>query len=126
MPHLQFELSIAVAPEAARDFTTWATDRYADVMETGTGHVAVTIRDEATVDMGRAGRDEPVALLNADVRAGRSVDQREAYAMAVIDEFEARWAIPPDNTYVIYTEHPGEDFLMAEGALDSWSASEGP
>jgi len=125
MPHLQFEVSRPVSADEARSFTSWATERYADVMATGTGHVAVTIMDEAAVALGRAGGDEPVAVLNADVRAGRTADQRETYATAVIEAFEERWGVPPENAYVIYTEHPGKDFVLAEGPLDAWSAPDG-
>ena len=124
MPHLQFEVSVAVPDAAARDFAAWVTDLYSDVMDTGTGHVGVTVRDEASVALGRAGPDDPVAILNADVRAGRSFDQREALAMAVMDEMSERWGVAREHCYVVYTEHPGEDFLLSEGPLEGWSAGE--
>ncbi len=124
MPHLQFEVSTDLTPEDRRDFADWATERFADVMETGTGHVAVTIRDTAALSLGRAGENEPVAILNADVRAGRTADQRETYAEAVIDAFASRWDVPRRNAYVVYTEHPGADFHLEEGPLASWSDEE--
>jgi len=123
MPHLQFEISEPL-DGPVEPFAAWATELYADVMETGTGHVAVTVRDGARLSLGRAGADEPVAVLNADIRAGRSADQRRELAAAVIEELEKRWGVPSENTYVVYTEHPGEDFHLEEGALKSWSDSE--
>jgi hypothetical protein len=86
------------------------------------GHIAVTIRerDDANLALGRVGKNEPVAVVDADVRGGRSADQRRAFATVVIGELEARLSIPAANVYVIYTEHPGEDFHLAEGSLRSW------
>lgn len=124
MPHLQFELTDRIDADSKTAFATWATERYADVMDTGTGHVGVTIRDGATLALGRVPADEPVAFLNADVRAGRSPEQRRTLAVAVIEEIADRWDVPAENQYVIYTEHPGEDFHLHEGALDSWTAEE--
>jgi 5-carboxymethyl-2-hydroxymuconate isomerase len=124
MPHLQFELSEPISDEEAQSFVTWVTELYSDVMDTGTDHVGVTIRDEATITLGRANPDEPVAFLNGDIRAGRSFEQRRELAVTIMEEFANRWAIPTENMYVIYTEHGGEDFVLREGALQSWDAEE--
>jgi hypothetical protein len=124
MPHLQFEVSTAVPADERQRFAGWATERFADVMETGTGHVAVTIRDETALSLGRAAADEPVAVLNADVRAGRTAEQRETYAAATIEAFASRFEVPRRNAYVVYTEHPGTDFHLAEGPLATWSDEE--
>jgi hypothetical protein len=56
MPHLQFETNTALDPTDRRALTEWATERYGEVMETGTGHVAVTVRTVDTLTLGRAGR----------------------------------------------------------------------
>jgi phenylpyruvate tautomerase PptA (4-oxalocrotonate tautomerase family) len=122
MPHLEFTVSEPVAD--ARPVVDWITDRYAAVMDTGTGHVAVTVRDDAGLSMGRADPGDPVAVLDADVRAGRSPEQRRDLAAAVVARLDEEWDVPPANTYVVYTEHPGEDFHLAEGPLGSWSADE--
>ncbi|ESS04522.1 MAG: hypothetical protein A07HR67_00693 [uncultured archaeon A07HR67] len=129
MPHLQFEVTEPLAATELQSFAAWVTDHYAEVMDTGTGHVGVTVRDEAHLALGRAGPEEPVALLNADIRAGRALDQRREFAVAVLGEMADRWGVPTGNAYVVYTEHPGEDFHLQEGALDSWAdeeADDGP
>lgn len=123
MPHLRFEVTEPL-DGSVEPFAEWAADLYAEVMDTGTGHVAVTVREEATLSLGRAGADEPVAVLNADVRAGRSADQRRDLAVAVIEQLGERWGVPAENVYVVYTEHPGEDFHLQEGTLDAWTADE--
>jgi phenylpyruvate tautomerase PptA (4-oxalocrotonate tautomerase family) len=124
VPHLQFEVSEPLAATTVDTLVEWATDRYATTMDTGTGHVAVTVRDDATLAMGRADPDAPVAVLNADVRAGRSATQRRDLAVAVVDYLHDHLGVPAANVYVVYTEHPGEDFHLAEGPLASWSNDE--
>lgn len=124
MPHLQFEVTETIDESDVESFADWVTGRYAELMDTGTGHVGVTVRDDAALALGRADADDPVAVLNADVRAGRSADQRRELAVAVMDELEDRWDVPSENVYVVYTEHSGEDFHLREGALASWSTDE--
>ena len=128
MPHLQFEVSTELSAEAKRNFTDWVIDRYAVEMDTGTGHIAVTIRERGSkaLALGRADEDEPVAVLDADIRAGRSAEQRRAFASEVIEELDARFSIPAENVYAIYTEHSGEDFHLTEGRLRSWEAGDDP
>lgn len=123
MPHLQFELNTTLDASDRRALTEWTTERYGEVMETGTGHVAVTVRSVDSLTLGRAPEGEAVAVLNADVRAGRSLEQRERFASEAIERLAAL-GIPAAHCYVVYTEHPGEDFLLAEGTLDSWTESE--
>jgi 5-carboxymethyl-2-hydroxymuconate isomerase len=124
MPHLQLEVTESLMDDQIRSFAGWLTDRYAAVMDTGTAHVGVTVREDASLAMGRADADAPVAFLNADIRAGRSAEQRRTLAGEVIEELHDRWAIPAANVYVVFTEHPGEDFHLVEGPLSSWSDAE--
>jgi len=124
MPHLQFEVSEPLADDAVDGFIERVTGLFVEHMDTGTGHVAVTVRDDAGVALGRAAADEPVAVLNADVRAGRTADQRRALAADCIAALADRLGVPPANCYVVYTEHPGADFHLDEGPLDAWDAGE--
>lgn len=129
MPHLQFDITIDPAPRETTRFTAWAREQYADVMDTGTGHIAVTVHPCAPtqLSLGRAtpaGAD--VAVMNADVRRGRTLDQRREFATTVMEELHDRWGIPTDHMYVVYTEHPGADFMLREGPLDSWEPGDTP
>ena len=118
MPHLQFELTGRVDRSDAASFADRITALYAEIMDTGTGHVGVTVRDGASLSLGRADADDRIAFLNADVRAGRTAEQRRE--LAVVEELHDRWDVPTENVYVVYTEHPGADFHLREGALSSW------
>lgn len=124
MPHLQFETTESLDVAQKETIVEWVTEYYADLMETGTDHVGVTIRDEAFLALGRAATDDSVAFLNGDIRTGRTFKQRREFADAVIETLSEHWNVPNDNIYVIYTEHEGEAFHLKEGALTPWSDSE--
>jgi len=124
MPHLQFEVTERIDRSAVESFADRITTLYATIMDTGTGHVGVTVRDGASLALGRADADDRIAFLNADVRAGRTAEQRRELAVAVMEELHERWDVPTENVYVVYTEHSGEDFHLREGALSSWSSDE--
>lgn len=124
MPQLRFEVTEPLDAAEIESFADWVTTLYAEYMETGTGHVGVSVRDDAALALGRAGAAEPVAFLDADIRAGRSFDQRRSLAVTIVDELSERWGVPTENCYVVYTEHPGEDFHLREGSLTSWGEDE--
>lgn len=124
MPHLRFETT--AEPGDKTKFTAWVTERFADVMDTGTGHVGVSFRvcDRDDLSLGRAADDEDVVLVDADIRAGRSENQRRTLAASIIESISEAWDVPASNVYLVYTEHDGFDFHLAEGALASWDESE--
>ena len=124
MPHLRFETSVT-PPDRPR-FVEWVTAQFADVMETGTGHVGVSLRvcDRADLSLGRAAGDEAVVLVDADIRAGRTTEQRRTLATSIIEFMSREWGVPASNVYLVYTEHDGFDFHLEEGALASWDERE--
>jgi 5-carboxymethyl-2-hydroxymuconate isomerase len=124
MPHLRFETTSAPVDRAG--FVEWVTAEFADAMETGTGHVGVSIRvcDRSELSLGRAASDEDVVLVDADIRAGRSEEQRRTLATSIIESVSERWSVSASNVYLVYTEHAGRDFHLAEGALTSWDEEE--
>jgi phenylpyruvate tautomerase PptA (4-oxalocrotonate tautomerase family) len=64
--------------------------------------------------------------MNADLRKGRTAEQKRSFALAVIDELEQILSVARSAVYVIFTEHDGPDFQMHDGVLPSWSAGEDP
>jgi 5-carboxymethyl-2-hydroxymuconate isomerase len=124
MPHLRFETTATPADRA--EFVEWVTTEFADVMETGTGHVGVSIRvcNRSELSLGRADDDEDVVLVDADIRAGRSEEQRRVLAASIIERISSQWGVPESNVYLVYTEHGGIEFHLAEGALASWEEAE--
>lgn len=126
MPYLALDTTYSPTDEERRAGTATLTDRFVDEMATSSGHVAVTIRDHPPGGMalGRAVENEPIAVLSADVRRGRSFDRRRSFAVAVIDWLESAWSVPRPNCKVVFTDHPGDRLMGADRVGGEWSPEE--
>jgi phenylpyruvate tautomerase PptA (4-oxalocrotonate tautomerase family) len=129
MPHLQFELNFAPTRAEKQQFAAAAVRHFSEIMDTGTDHVAVTLRCLEPEDL-TFGRAAPsggrAAFVNADIRLGRTRDQKRRLALAYIDEIARTWGLAREAVYVIFTEHDGEHFQLSDRVLPSWSAGEDP
>lgn len=129
MPHLQFDLNFTPTADEKRRFADTIVAHFASIMDTGTDHVAVLLRSHGRDDLvfGRAERPgEGIAFLNADIRRGRTADQKRRLALAVMDELHRTWNVPKRSVYVVFTEHDGEHFQLEDRVLPSWSEGEDP
>jgi 5-carboxymethyl-2-hydroxymuconate isomerase len=128
MPHLQFELNFTPPVAEKRIFAEVVKQHFATIMSTGTDHIGITFRCYAAADLvfGRAGSDGMIVFLNADIRLGRSADQKRRLSLAVMEELAAQWGVPREHVYVIYTEHDGPDFQLSDRVLPSWRTGENP
>ncbi|HET9751856.1 MAG TPA: tautomerase [Myxococcales bacterium] len=128
MPHLRFDLNFTPSAGDKTRFAAAVAEHFGRVMNTGTEHVAVSLRCGAPEDLhfGRAADPARVALLDFDVRRGRTMGQKRELALAVIGELRKTFAVDPSGVYLVYTEHDGPDFQMEDGVLPSWSAGEDP
>lgn len=127
MPHLQFEMNFAATPEQKREFGAAVVRAFAAVMDTGTDHIAVTLRCFGSDDLvyGRAAGGRAL-FLNADLRNGRTREQKRRLALSILAEAERILGVPQKSAYVIYTEHDGENFQMSDRVLPSWTPGEDP
>ena len=89
MPHLQFETNFAATPAQKQRFAANVIRHFSSIMDTGTDHIAVTLRCFAHEDLafGRAGPAGRTAFVNADIRVGRTREQKRRLALAFIDEY---------------------------------------
>jgi phenylpyruvate tautomerase PptA (4-oxalocrotonate tautomerase family) len=129
MPHLQFETNFPADAGEKKRFAGAVVRRFSEIMDTGTDHIGITVRTFARDDMtfGRAEEaDGRIVFMNADIRLGRTRDQKRRLALAVMAEIEKAWGIPQRSVYVIYTEHDGEHFQLSDRVLPSWTAGEDP
>ncbi|MDT8440109.1 MAG: hypothetical protein RQ723_00435 [Desulfuromonadales bacterium] len=128
MPHLQFELNFTPDPAEKRAFAAAVKQHFATIMSTGTDHIGITFRCYAPGDLvfGRAGEEGRIAFLNADIRVGRTAEQKRRLSLAIMAELEQRWQMPQAHVYVIYTEHDGPDFQLSDRVLPSWQTGEDP
>jgi hypothetical protein len=127
MPHLQFELNFTPEQVEKAAFADAVRNHFATIMSTGTDHIGITFRCYQQNDLvfGRAG-DGPIVFLNADIRLGRTADQKRRLALSIMDEIGVRWGLAKESIYIIYTEHDGPDFQLSDRVLPSWQAGEDP
>lgn len=121
MPLLQFDASFSVEDDEAEAFADAVTECYTDHMATSSGHVAVVVRDEETLTLGRQEGDR-LLFLDAEIRQGRDVDRKRAFALAVMDEAHDRFGVPTPNCKVVFTEHAGEEMMGYDRVGGEWSA----
>jgi phenylpyruvate tautomerase PptA (4-oxalocrotonate tautomerase family) len=129
MPHLQFEVNFPVTRDEKSRFAEAVVRSFAEIMDTGTDHIAVTLRCLGREDLtfGRAAASGGrTAFVNADIRLGRTRDQKRRLALAYIDQISRTWGLAREAVYVIFTEHDGENFQLSDRVLPSWSAGEDP
>lgn len=129
MPHLQFEINRPLADPDKIDFAEQVRQLFAEVMDTGTDHISISIREFAThnLSIGRVVDPEKgVALVNADIREGRTMEQRRQLCLGFMELLHQRWNIPKQHMYVTLTEHKGEDFHLVEKFLAGWQQGEDP
>jgi len=66
-------------------------DKFSEIMDTTTGHIAITIREykSGNLQLGRVKDiNEKMAFVNADIREGRTYEKRRMLAVAFMDEIK--------------------------------------
>jgi len=125
VPYLALDTTADPSPDDRRRCTDSLTDLYVEEMATSPGHVAVAIREHppSAMSLGRA-EEGPIAVLDADIRRGRSFERRRSFGLAVIDWLEEAWELPRPNLKVAFTQHDGEELMGAERVGGEWSPDE--
>jgi phenylpyruvate tautomerase PptA (4-oxalocrotonate tautomerase family) len=129
MPHLQFEINRRLEDSAKIVFAQRIRRLFSEVMDTGTDHISISIREFGThnLSIGRVKQaSEGIALVNADIREGRTLEQRRTLTLGFMDLLHRQWGIPKEHMYVTLTEHKGEDFHLQEKYLAGWHEGEDP
>ena len=129
MPHLQFEINRSLTDKSKIEFAENVRQLFSETMDTGTDHISISIREFGTYNLSIGRADEPekgIAVVNADIREGRTMKQRRTLTLGFMDLLEDAWNIPKEQMYVTLTEHKGEDFHLLEKYLASWQEGEDP
>ncbi len=129
MPHLQFEINRSLQDEEKVPFSAEARQLFSQIMDTGTDHICISIREFGThnLSIGRATDPESgVAVVNADIREGRTLKQRRDLALGFMELMNKYWGVDKKQMYVTLTEHKGEDFHLLEKYLGGWEEGEDP
>jgi phenylpyruvate tautomerase PptA (4-oxalocrotonate tautomerase family) len=129
MPHLQFDINRSITDAEKISLAAQVRQFFAEIMGTGTDHISISIREFGTYNLSIGRVTEPekgVALVNADIRAGRTLGQRRALTLGFMELLNRNLAVPVKHIYVTITEHKGEDFHLFEKYLTSWQEGEDP
>jgi 5-carboxymethyl-2-hydroxymuconate isomerase len=128
MPHLQFEINKKIDPKVKEEFIKSVLKIFGGVMKTDTNHVAVSLRehDNGNLSLGRTNYQDPVCLMNLDIRASREIEKRRQLATAYFILVNTLFNIGKENQYLTFTEHKGEDFHLIEKYLADWVANDKP
>ena len=129
MPHLQFEINQKISDTEKKYFSEQVRRLFSDTMDTGTDHISISIREFGTYNLSIGRVKEPekgIAVVNADIRNGRSMGQRRTLTLGFIELINRSMNIPKEHIYVTLTEHKGEDFHLFEKYLASWQEGEDP
>jgi len=127
MPYLHLDLPLSVRAADRARIAARLARLYAEVMETEAWRVTVAFRDlgeNGVVRLAGEDEDEPVLMVQCDIRRGRPAEQRErlgAGIAAVLDD-ELRW--PTSHTIVEFTQHAGDEFWRADGLSRDWAPDE--
>ncbi|MAC84510.1 MAG: tautomerase [Arcobacter sp.] len=128
MPHLQFEINKKIENNIKEEFITKVMSIFSKVMDTGTDHIAISIReyDKYSLSIGRADIKDDICLMNLDIREGRTLEKRRELVLLYMDLVENLFNVNRKNQYATLTEHKGEDFHLIEKYLGSWETGEDP
>ena len=64
--------------------------------------------------------------MNADIREGRTLQQRRTLTIKFMELINASFNIPAEHIYITHTEHKGEDFHLYERHLTTWNTGDDP
>src|SRR5262245_1586352 len=125
MPYLQLDLPNQYAAETKRRLARRLGDLYCDMMQARPGIVEVGFRELGPDNLWKTGGIEPrrgVAVIQCDIRRGRTAAQREAVARAIVALCEEELAIPAADIVLEFTQHtPDEWFIGAnDGPATEW------
>ncbi|MAD42042.1 MAG: tautomerase [Arcobacter sp.] len=128
MPHLQFEINKKIENKIKEEFIDKVMSTFSKVMDTGTDHIAISIReyDKYSLSIGRTDIKDDICLMNLDIREGRTIDKRRKLVLLYMDLVDKLFKINKKNQYATLTEHKGEDFHLVEKYLSSWEIGEEP
>ena len=128
MPHLQFDINKKLDEGVKQKFISFVEHSFSEIMETGTDHIAISIREQekSNLSLGRADKNEDICLMNLDIRSGRKKKQVEKLIKTLMVGVDKIFKIKVSNQYTTITNHPGDEFNLFERSLSNWRANDDP
>ena len=128
MPHLQFDINKKLDEGVKQKFIRFVEHSFSEIMETGTDHIAISIREQekSNLSLGRADKNEDICLMNLDIRSGRKKKQVVKLIKTLMVGVDKIFKIKVSNQYTTITNHPGDEFNLFERSLSNWKANDDP
>ena len=128
MPHLQFDINKKLDGGVKQKFIKFVEDSFSEIMETGTDHIAISIREEekSNLSLGRTKKNQDICLMNLDIRSGRKKEQIEKLVKTLMVGVDKIFKVKVSNQYTTITNHPGNEFNLFEKSLGNWKANDDP
>ena len=128
MPHLQFDINKKLEKKSKQKFIIFIEKNFSRIMQTGTDHIAVTIREfeKENLSIGRVNDNDHICLMNLDIRSGRSEKQKLELVKTFILGVERIFGINRNNQYITFTNHQGIEFNFYEKSLSNWVKNDNP
>ncbi len=122
MPLLSITSSVDLTPEEKAEFFETVAETYVTTMDSRRSFLSLRYdrRDNADIWLGRADPDEPILLLEADIREGRPSEQRREFAVAFMDAAREQFDLPRENLKVVFTEHEGAHLMGYDRVGGEW------
>ena len=128
MPHLQFDINKKLSDNKRKDFINFVQVKFSEIMETGTSHIAVSLREfpKDGLALGLQKSRGSVCFMNLDVRKGRSKKKKRDLVKCYMKAVTKYFGISKENQYLTFTSHPGDDFNTYEKPLSEWVKNDSP
>ena len=128
MPHLQFEINKKIKDKERLSFINFAQRNFSKIMNTGTDHIAITIRQlkKSELSLGRVQTKAAVCFLNLDIRCGRTLEQQKTLVRTLMKGVSDIFKVDRRNQYATITSHKGNEFSFFERSLNDWLPNDDP
>lgn len=128
MPYLQFDINKKINENDKNNFIKFIQVKFSEIMETGTSHIAVSIREfpKGCLAMGIKKKKDFVCFMNLDIREGRSKKKKRDLVECYMKAITKFFGISKENQYLTFTSHPGNDFNTFEKPLSEWIKNDSP
>ena len=122
MPYLQLDLPNQYPADVKHRLARRLGDVYCEMMQAPPGIVSVGFRELGLHNLWRTGNVEPRpgAVIQCDIRRGRSIEQREAVARAMVAICAEALSIPADDIVLEFTQHAADEWFVHGGLAPEW------
>ena len=126
MPYLQFDLPGRYPAGTKRELALRLSSLYAEIMQTTPAMVNVGFRELGEANLWRCidGTPQPVAVIQCEVRRGRTAAQRLVLAEALTTAAAEAFGLRPDRIVVEFTQHAADEMYRNGTWGAEWDPSE--